>query len=632
MSLKRILAFLICVSMIVTGTPIAFAAVGEGKVNIGLEATASAYAEWKDNPASFAFDGDKSYNKRWASEAGAPGYLKATFFSEKNIGEFRITWEENDNCIIKDYHIEDAAGNTIYTAATVTENTIGKPRIDEILLDNPVATTEIKLCIDEIIAGYQSIGVQEFEIYEASSVLPDNMKNLALNLGDGAYLASAAYPTMPAKMAFDGDIGLNSRWSTEADAPGWIQANLGGKKDIYQMRIVWEYWDAVVVKNYHIEVSDTGVDGSWRTIYTAPVVETPEEGRKDVITLPSKVTAQYIKLVVDELARGNNVSAQEFEVFGLDPSGPVEPVDPANNLQEALTNVMKKAPTISGSKLILPETGSDKFGVRLFGCSNKAVIADDLTITKPLQDMTINVFYEVYEIADDTKTLHSNDPKTIVVKGTYTPASSINEKPNVVPGLREWKGNEGDFSFSGSLVIGSEKLRETADMVANYLNDMVDIQATVKKGTPGAGDIFFKLDKSSTVGAEGYTMDIADILTVVSPTAKGALYAGSSITQILYQYGSIPKGLVRDYPQYEIRSVMLDVARLYTPLPYLEEVTRYASFFKINEMHVHINDSDGEQEGAFRVESKRFPKINQGIITYSQDDYRKYQKDAKNTE
>ncbi|MEG0542467.1 MAG: hypothetical protein RR528_09090, partial [Angelakisella sp.] len=82
--------------------------------------------------------------------------------------------------------------------------------------------TEIKLCIDEKIAGYQSIGVQEFEIYEASSVLPDNMKNLALNLGDGAYLASAAYPTMPAKMAFDGDIGLNSRWSTEADAPGWI--------------------------------------------------------------------------------------------------------------------------------------------------------------------------------------------------------------------------------------------------------------------------------------------------------------------------------------------------------------------------------------------------------------------------
>lgn len=77
---------------------------------------------------------------------------------------------------------------------------------------------------------------------------------------------------------------------------------------------------------------------------------------------------------------------------------------------------------------------------------------------------------------------------------------------------------------------------------------------------------------------------------------------------------------------------MLDVARFYMPLDYLEEVTKYAAFYKQNEIHIHINDNGGEQSTAFRVESKKYPAINSSLNPdeiYSQEDYKAYQKNVK---
>ena len=115
---------------------------------------------------------------------------------------------------------------------------------------------------------------------------------------------------------------------------------------------------------------------------------------------------------------------------------------------------------------------------------------------------------------------------------------------------------------------------------------------------------------------------------------KGRFTPASPSPQILYQdsaHASLPKGLIRDYPQYEVRACMLDVARFYMPLDYLGEITRYMAYFKLNEIRLHINDNGGENDISFRVESKRYPQINAGLSAdevYSQEDYRAYQKDA----
>ena len=153
-------------------------------------------------------------------------------------------------------------------------------------------------------------------------------------------------------------------------------------------------------------------------------------------------------------------------------------------------------------------------------------------------------------------------------------------------------------------------------------------------GQANAGDLVLCLDDLPELGDEGYAIEIADRVTVSAHRPKGALYAGVTLTQILYQdsaHASLPKGLIRDYPQYEVRACMLDVARFYMPLDYLGEITRYMAYFKLNEIRLHINDNGGENDISFRVESKRYPQINAGLSAdevYSQEDYRAYQKDA----
>lgn len=120
-------------------------------------------------------------------------------------------------------------------------------------------------------------------------------------------------------------------------------------------------------------------------------------------------------------------------------------------------------------------------------------------------------------------------------------------------------------------------------------------------------------DSNLNVGEEGYTLDIKDIVTASFSHDKGMLYAGTIFTQIMSQSTSldiIPKGMARDYPQYKVRSILLDVARFYMPLEYLTEVSKYAAYFKLKELHIHINDNGGETPYLSRIESKKYPGLN----------------------
>lgn len=296
--------------------------------------------------------------------------------------------------------------------------------------------------------------------------------------------------------------------------------------------------------------------------------------------------------------------------------------------------VKNAAPTLSadGTKVILPETGDDNYLITLYGSSNTAVIAMDCSVTQPLEDMQVYLYYQVTNVTTG-ESLHMDDPVLVEINGLYEDTQKSINRPSIMPGIREWKGNDGTFTFGGNVVIADSSLQEAAEVVKSYIEGMTDFAVTVTTGTASAGDIYLAWDESLTVGEEGYCMDIDDILQVTAPEYVGIVYAGATITQMLMnaENGTIPKGLMRDYPQYKVRATMLDVARFYMPLEYLEEVTMYAAFFKINEFHNHINDNNGEQNYAFRIESKLYPEINSGIPAdevYSQEDYKAYQKNV----
>ena len=128
----------------------------------------------------------------------------------------------------------------------------------------------------------------------------------------------------------------------------------------------------------------------------------------------------------------------------------VEKTSSDQQLLEIYNNIKDQMPTLSsdGKKIVLPAVENDQYTVSLYGTSNSAVISKDGQITQPLEDMMVYLYYQV-ENKNTKESLHMDDPIIVKVNGQYNDGQ-IN-RPKVLPGIREWKGNQGSFKFSGNI-------------------------------------------------------------------------------------------------------------------------------------------------------------------------------------
>lgn len=83
--------------------------------------------------------------------------------------------------------------------------------------------------------------------------------------------------------------------------------------------------------------------------------------------------------------------------------------------------------------------------------------------------------------------------------------ATVNEKPFVIPELKEWNGAEGMFSPSGKYVVkGGKSAEEVAQLFASDYQDLVGKTLTPKNGKPSKGDIVLVLKSDKQLGTEGY--------------------------------------------------------------------------------------------------------------------------------
>ena len=296
-------------------------------------------------------------------------------------------------------------------------------------------------------------------------------------------------------------------------------------------------------------------------------------------------------------------------------------------------------PTLSedGGSIVLPTVSDENYEVLLYGTSNESVIGLDGSVYTPLVDTEVEIMYKVVNKSDNTDFAVSSVADCIMtVSGSYTEADNDNAEPNVLPKLREWKGLTGTVSITkdSKVCYSDSSVEKTADLIAEYISDITGFSILAFfTDSASAGDIILAVSDESELGSEGYRISLEDSILISAPTEKGLLYGGTTIAQMLslYKNYALPRGHVRDYPQVAIRSIMLDVARVYVPLDYVEEITKYMAYFKLNEIRLHINDNGGEQDYAFRLESKLYPEINSNLPSdkvYTQEAYRTFQKNA----
>ena len=209
--------------------------------------------------------------------------------------------------------------------------------------------------------------------------------------------------------------------------------------------------------------------------------------------------------------------------------------------------------------------------------------------------------------------------------------ADINPKPFVVPELKTWTGAEGQTSISGRIVIKTAKAKAVAQSLIDDYKEMFGKDLVVVKGTAKTGDIVLSLKSDKALGNEGYTMNIGETIDLSAATERGLFWATRTLLQINEQHkGVLPKGKTVDVPEYKLRGFMIDCGRKYIPMSYLRNLTKIMGYYKMNTLHVHLNDNGFRQyfgndwsktQAAFRLQCDTYPGLTAKDGSYTKQEF-----------
>lgn len=439
-----------------------------------------------------------------------------------------------------------------------------------------------------------TFGAVQFPAVEGKAAQSENIA-----LSATATASSEEASSVSVGNVVDGDkTSMDSRWgSAISDGPQWVQLAWDEQQTIKNIVI---YWERKNIKNYKVQVSDNGDD--WETaqeIYSNANFPTV---KPETIALEEAVTAKYIRVTIGTiLNQGDDTSETAWKTASMYEIEVFSDEIPDNRSKAEKIAADISAPTVASGdkKIAMPEVPS---GVSVRFCADyEQVIDEDGTIYQPLETKIVKGFYEVTcpESEDEEEgSVAKTAEFTITVPGQFTDGETANAKPAVIPELQEWHGTSGDFA-AGSLsriIVGSRELRDVAEKFAEDYKEVTGLDIEVLTGTKSdalEGDFYLALTTAKKgLGKEGYTIEIEQSVCVEAEQAVGAYWSTRTILQILKQTnGSIPKGMVRDYPKYEVRGFSLDVGRKPFTLDALYDFAKNMAWYKMNSFQVHLSDN-----------------------------------------
>lgn len=221
--------------------------------------------------------------------------------------------------------------------------------------------------------------------------------------------------------------------------------------------------------------------------------------------------------------------------------------------------------------------------------------------------------------------------------------ADVNPKPFVIPELKQWTGKDGNFVPGADTKIvctsSDPELLRIARMFADDYKRMFGKSLSVTQGKAASGDFVLSLSKDKKLGQEGYAIKITDRVAISAPTPTGVYWSTRTLLQMAEQNEehSLPKGTIRDYPDYPLRGFMIDCGRKFIPMAYLEDLVKIMAYYKMNTLQVHLNDNGFKQYfehnwdktyAAFRLESDTYPGLAARDGSYSKKEFMNFQKQA----
>ena len=223
------------------------------------------------------------------------------------------------------------------------------------------------------------------------------------------------------------------------------------------------------------------------------------------------------------------------------------------------------------------------------------------------------------------------------------PMVAQNVKPFVIPELKEWKGDDGNFvpAADAKVVCDMEnaELKRVAELFASDYEKMFGKKLMVASGKASEGDFQLKIKKDKKLGTEGYAVAVGTKVVATAPTVMGVYWSTRTLLQLAEQNETheLPKGTIRDYPDYGMRGFMMDCGRKFIPMAYLKDLVKMMSYYKMNTLQVHLNDNGFKQffnhdwdktYAAFRLECDTYPGLTARDGSYSKKEFIGFQTEA----
>ena len=495
-----------------------------------------------------------------------------------NITNFKISVSDTENGEYKDVYVKENGKNITSLTSRISLEEAATGRFVRLTVNGYTLNP----------GNWQSVSLYEFKVLGEAE-----------NLSKGAIVKADGHETddFTEAKAIDGDD--TTRWASPvALGEHWISLDYGKEISIQSFKIHWERTNAT---KYRLEKSSDGTN--WESVVS---FEKKPDSYQQIINLDEPINTQHVRLFIEEFdpkgapENGNEVTwdtvgIYEFETY----AGKLEEPENTQDPQEIADN-LEIPELIEGDskKFTMPEV-PEGFEISFVGADYEQILDRDLTVYQPLVTQQIKMNFNVKAAGKDGKAVDSKE-YTMTVTGKYEQEEGDNAKPAVIPELAEWKGAKGgEFAVKdGSRIVVANKDKAALQRAATeFQKDYKDLFGKdleiVYADSANAGDFFFTLVEAGTgLKEEGYNLKIGDSVTVEAETSTGAYWATRSILQILKQTdGTIAKGEARDYPKYEVRGFMLDVARRPFSKKIVDEVAKTMSWYKMNDLQLHLNDN-----------------------------------------
>ncbi len=331
------------------------------------------------------------------------------------------------------------------------------------------------------------------------------------------------------KYAVDG-VGT-TRWESPHDDTEWIYVNLGAAYPIDEVDLNWQ--SGAVGKNYTVEVSNTGVDGSW-TNFTTPVTGNIKSG---VLTYPGNATAQYVRMNGTLRAGIYGYSLYEFQVLG-------------------------KIPTVAAPGGLAATSGAGAGQITV----SWTAVPGAQTYTIQRNASAGNGFVTIASVNPSATTYTDGDPNlsagaiyyyrlmVTTAQGTSLPGTMVSATPLVPAGIQGWRYQH--FGSAGLNPTDANGASDTADPAHDGINNLckyalgldptANYYASGKAGLPvvqtvtNGGSQYLALTFTGAATDITYAVQAASVLT--GPWITLATFGGTAAVGIFTVPDNQPVG------------------------------------------------------------------------------------------